>query len=231
MGEILRGRLSPGDRIVETKLAEQFNVSQAPVREALRDLELLGFVITSPFKGTSVRQLAVDDLVQIYPIRAVLEGLAARTAATRITEGTLRRLDALIIGMRSAVLRRDTDAAVNADIQFHALIVDASGNLVLSEIWQRMRFATTIHLHVTAKSEDARQRLGEKHMPILEALRARDGALAEQAMREHIEEATQIIYRAEGEQQAQRAAQQLSEKVQARGTRRGRPPRRQVDTA
>src|SRR5215212_1736713 len=84
--DILSGRLSPGTRIVETRLAQELGVSQAPVREALRDLELFGFVISSPFRGTQVREISNDDLVDIYPIRAALEGIAARSAATRIDE-------------------------------------------------------------------------------------------------------------------------------------------------
>src|SRR5215212_1684620 len=84
--DILTGRLPPGTRIIETRLAQEFGVSQAPVREALRDLELFGFVISSPFRGTQVREISTEDLVDIYPIRAALEGIAARSAATRIDE-------------------------------------------------------------------------------------------------------------------------------------------------
>ena len=64
--EILNGRLAPGERIVEMRIAQQFGVSQAPVREALRDLDLLGFVVSSPFRGAIVRQISVEELVQLY---------------------------------------------------------------------------------------------------------------------------------------------------------------------
>ncbi len=84
---ILNGRLPPGERIVEMRIAQQFGVSQAPVREALRDLDLLGFVVSSPFRGAIVRQISVEELVQLYPIRAVLEGLAARHAAASHRRG------------------------------------------------------------------------------------------------------------------------------------------------
>src|SRR3982751_1903886 len=90
---ILTGRLPPGTRIVETRLAQQFGVSQAPVREALRDLELFGFVVSSPFRSTQVRQISTDDLLEIYPIRASLESLAARAAAPRMTDEVLARLE------------------------------------------------------------------------------------------------------------------------------------------
>ena len=71
--DILSGRLPPGTRIVETRLAQQFGVSQAPVREALRDLAVFGFVVSSPFRGTQVRQISPAELLEIYPIRAALE--------------------------------------------------------------------------------------------------------------------------------------------------------------
>ena len=73
---IFSGDLHAGDRIVETAIARQLNVSQGPVREALRDLEMLGLVVSSPFRGTQVREISYQDLAEIYPIRAALEGLA-----------------------------------------------------------------------------------------------------------------------------------------------------------
>ena len=87
------------------RIAQQFGVSQAPVREALRDLDLLGFVVSSPFRGAIVRQISVEELVQLYPIRAVLEGLAARHAALRIDAATLKKLEGLLATMRTAAAR------------------------------------------------------------------------------------------------------------------------------
>src|SRR5262245_27683282 len=86
MPDILEGRLPPGERIIETRVAQQFDVSQAPVREALRDLEMFGFIDSSPFRGAVVRKMSPEELVQVYPIRAVLEGLAARDAAVRLDQ-------------------------------------------------------------------------------------------------------------------------------------------------
>jgi DNA-binding GntR family transcriptional regulator len=193
MKDILSGRLAPGDRIVETRIAQQFGVSQAPVREALRDLELFGFVLSSPFRGAMVRQYSIEDLVQVYPIRAVLEGLAARSAAACITPAALRRLEASVVTMRSAVLRRDLRSAVDADITFHQTVVEASGNPLIHEFWERTRLAISIYLTVLSKPYDQLQSLGERHLPILEALRAGNAAAAERTMREHIEEPLRIL--------------------------------------
>jgi DNA-binding GntR family transcriptional regulator len=185
--EILNGRLAPGDRIVETRIAQRFGVSQAPVREALRDLELFGFVVSVPFRGAIVRKVSVEDLVQIYPIRAVLEGLAAHDAATRIKPAGLKRLDRLLRAMRGAAARGDTRAEVDADFKFHLTIVEASGNWLLKQFWERMRLATTTFLTVS-KSHRSLHEIADRHAAVIEALRAHDPAAAEQAMRRHIEE-------------------------------------------
>jgi DNA-binding GntR family transcriptional regulator len=187
MEEILSGRLAPGDRLVETRIAQQYGVSQAPVREALRDLEMFGFIVSAPFRGAIVRQISVEDLVQIYPIRAVLEGLAAHEAATRIDAAGLRRLENLLVTMRNAAARGDNRAAVDADFAFHLAIVEASGNWLLKQTWERMRMATTTFLTVS-KSHHSLTEIAERHTPVLEALRARDPKAAEAVMRRHIDE-------------------------------------------
>jgi DNA-binding GntR family transcriptional regulator len=79
LARILDGVYAPGDRLVETQLAGELGVSQAPVREALRELETLRFVFSEPFKGTRVRGVSREEVVEIYPVRAALEGLAALT--------------------------------------------------------------------------------------------------------------------------------------------------------
>jgi DNA-binding GntR family transcriptional regulator len=185
--DILNGRLAPGSRIVETRIAQQFGVSQAPVREALRDLDLLGFVVSSPFRGAIVRQISVEELVQLYPIRAVLEGLAARHAAQRIDQATLKKLEGLVTTMRTAAARGDHRRAVEADFAFHLTIVEASGNRLLQQIWDRMRLATTTFLTVS-KSHHSLREIVERHAPVMDALRTHDPDAAERALRMHIEE-------------------------------------------
>ena len=185
--DILNGRLSPGDRIIEARVAEEFAVSQAPVREALRDLDVLGFVESSPFRGAVVRQISPEELLQLYPIRAVLEGLAAREAAMRIRPAALRKLQKLLETMRSVAAEGDERLAVQTDFAFHLTIVEASENRLLQQIWDRMRLATTTFLTVM-KSHHSLSEIAERHAAVLDALRAHDPSAAEQAMRRHIEE-------------------------------------------
>jgi len=188
--DILSGRLPPGTRIVETRLAQELGVSQAPVREALRDLELFGFVVSSPFRGTQVREISTEDLLEIYPVRAALEALGARAAATRIDDATLARLEESIAAMRLAAANGDHRAHVDADYAFHQTIIKASGNRVLEHMWQSMRLATTTFVthSMMQLTHVSLREIGERHVPVLEALRSRDPNLAEAAMRRHIED-------------------------------------------
>jgi DNA-binding GntR family transcriptional regulator len=184
---ILTGRLRPGTRIVETKLAQQFGVSQAPVREALRDLALYGFVVNSPFRGTRVRRITPEELLEIYPIRAALEGVAAAAAAARIDEATLNQLEDLIATMRDAAARNDQWAQVNADGAFHHTIITAAGNRMLEHVWQTMRLSVTTCVTHSLTHRSLHE-ITERHVPVLEALRSRDPVKAEAAIRRHIEE-------------------------------------------
>lgn len=215
---ILNGRLAPGERIVEMRIAQQFGVSQAPVREALRDLDLLGFVVSSPFRGAIVRQISVEELVQLYPIRAVLEGLAARHAASRIDPTTIRKLESLLATMRSAAARGDHRRAVEADFAFHLTIVKASGNRLLQQIWDRMRLATTTFLTVS-KSHHSLSEIAERHASVVDALRTQDPDAAERALRLHIEEPGQWL-RAALEQEAAEVEEQRITRKRRIGRRR-----------
>lgn len=185
--DILSGELPPGARIVEIRLAQQFGVSQGPVREALRDLELFGFVVSSPFRGTQVRKISTDDLLEIYPIRAALEGVAARTAALLIDDATLAHLEQLIAAMREAAARDDHRGEADADHAFHHAIVKASGNHMLEHVWQTMRLSITTCVTYSVTHRSLHE-IAERHVVVLDALRARDPDRAEAAMRRHIEE-------------------------------------------
>jgi DNA-binding GntR family transcriptional regulator len=185
--DILGGRLAPGARLVETRLAQQFGVSQGPVREALRDLELFGFVVSSPFRGTQVRKISTEELLEIYPIRAALEGVAARAAAVRIDQATLERLQELIGVMREAAARDDHRAEADADHNFHHAIVKASGNHMLEHVWQTMRLSITTCL-TTSITHRSLHEIAERHVAVVDALRSGDPDRAEAAVRRHIEE-------------------------------------------
>ncbi len=183
---ILNGTYGPGDRIVESQLAAEFGVSQAPVREALRELEALRFVESQPHRGARVRQVTSDELGQIYPVRAALEEVAGRAAAVRMSEDDLAALADELAGMRRAAESRDVHAQLHHDVRFHAIIVEASGNQVLIDVWRSLRVEARTLISVIRSDSDLRM-IAEMHRPILSALRFGDPDLAGKEMRAHIE--------------------------------------------
>lgn len=184
---IVSGEYAPGSRLVETRIADELGVSQAPVREALRDLEQLGLVVHESFRGCSVRDVSAAELLEAYPVRAALEGLAARLAAQRIEDDDLDRLAELIEAMRQATADNDASAETRADAEFHATIVRAANNTVLRHQWEQLlpHARTFISLALPASANGG---LAERHQPILDALRRRDPQLVEAAMHEHLED-------------------------------------------
>lgn len=187
---IASGELAPGERIVETRIASELGTSQAPVREALRDLELLRLVESEPFKGSRVRSFGNDELVEVFPVRAALEELAAQEATKRLA-GDVSALEAEVEAMRAAAAREDTNELVRHDIAFHRLIVEAAENPVLEQCWRSLGVEgrITISLYGTnIEPEDA----AELHVPLLEAIRSGKPRAAGRAARKHVEEFARI---------------------------------------
>jgi DNA-binding GntR family transcriptional regulator len=187
---IVSGELKPGERLVETRIASELGTSQAPVREALRDLELLRMVESEPFRGARVRGFGDDELIEVYPVRAVLEDLAAKEAAKRL-DGDVAVLEHEVEEMRAAAARGDVNALVRHDIGFHRLMVEAAGNPVLEQCWKSLGVEGRITISLYGTYVEPRE-AAEKHVPILEAIRARKPALAGREARKHVEEFARI---------------------------------------
>jgi DNA-binding GntR family transcriptional regulator len=185
LARILNGEYRPGDRLVELQIAQEFGTSQAPVRESLRELEALGFVESAPYRGTRVRAVTKDELAEIYPVRAALEEVAARAAAQRL-DGNVAALEAELAAMHNEADSGNLLEEVRHDVEFHRLIVAASGNRVLQDVWQSLRIEARTLISAIATEIDLHE-IAEMHRPVLEALAARDGMLAGRLIREHIE--------------------------------------------
>jgi DNA-binding GntR family transcriptional regulator len=183
---ILEGTYGPGERIVESAVAAEFGVSQAPVREALRDLEAMRFVESQPHRGARVREVSTEELIQIYPVRAALEEVAGREAAPRITEDELALLGDELAGMRRAADAGDLHALMVHDTRFHEIIVEASGNQVLVDVWRSLRVEAR-SLVSALKSHSDLQSIAELHRPVLQAVQFRDPEFLGREMRAHIE--------------------------------------------
>ena len=175
IARILDGTYAPGTRLKEMIVAHELNVSQAPVREALRELAALGLVETEHYRGTRVRGIDLKELREAYELRAEIEDAAARRAPP-CTEEDLAGLEADLAAMQTTVRLQQQDSYVGHVVDFHRRVVQMSGNALFLHAWERM--AWDIRARIAA------QRLGligiydEEHAAIIAALRAGDGERA-----------------------------------------------------
>ena len=188
---IVSGELEPGDRLVETRIAQELGTSQAPVREALRDLELLRLVESEPFRGSRVRGFGEKELVEVYPVRASLEELAARLAAENL-DGNVSALEAEYETMRVAARRGDINALVGHDIAFHRLIVEAADNSVLEQCWKSLGVEGRITLSLYGDYMEPGE-VAERHLPLLDAIRSQNPNAAGREARKHVEGFAKLV--------------------------------------
>lgn len=184
---ILDGEYPAGERLVETRIARELQVSQGSVREALRQLETGGLIEFTPNRGVTVRKATQIEYAEVALVRAVLEATAAELAATRGM--AIGPLEKQLVAMQEAVQGHDLRSWVAAAVQFHRLIVEGSGNSVLVLTWEGLNIeARTIQVALHPEVEIADQ--DSAHKAIVEALRARDAALAGALSRAHEESFT-----------------------------------------
>jgi DNA-binding GntR family transcriptional regulator len=197
LDRILSGQYPPGERLVETRIAQELGTSQAPVREALRELELLRFVESAPFRGSWVREVSDEELVEVYPIRAALEEVAAREAAKTLG-GDVAALEEEVRAMAAA---SDLQEQVEHDVRFHRLIVEASGNARLIEIWNSLQVEARTTITALRTGLDAKE-IAELHTPIVEALRRKNAKAAGREVRNHVEKFGRLMAEARRRQSA-----------------------------
>ncbi|MHA6345647.1 GntR family transcriptional regulator [Roseivivax sp. CAU 1761] len=193
LDEIRQGRLTSGDRLREIELSERLGVSRTPVREAIRQLEADGLITHVPRQGATIRALDYAEVMELYEMRAVLEGTAARLAARAASALEIEELAAL----NDELAGLGTDPrAVELNRQFHAALLDAAKNRFLARSMQSLQRALMILGPTTLTEPDRAAAAVTEHRAVLEALAARDGAAAEAAMRAHIEAAQRVRVRA-----------------------------------
>lgn len=181
---ILDGTLRAGDRIVETRLAQELGTSQAPIREALRALEPLGVVQSLPNRGARIRVLDARELAEIYLVRAELEGFAAGLAAPKL-KGNVGALELQIQAMNRAAAVNSLSRFAEANARFHRHVVEASGLTTLVEIWAMLDVKSRTMLAVTRSGQDL-SAVADSHWPIVAALETGKAAAARRAMRRHV---------------------------------------------
>jgi DNA-binding GntR family transcriptional regulator len=180
---ILASEYAPGDRLIEMSIAKEYGTSQGPVREALRELEILGFVRSEPHRGTYVRDAWQRGMLELYEVRAALEEFATRIATPFLTADT-SALQAEVDAMAAAAARNDVSGVVRHSERFHHIIIDASGNKLLENVWSGLSIVDHTELTMVALPIDLTT-VAVIHQPIVDAIAAGDVELACRVSREH----------------------------------------------
>lgn len=190
--EILAGHYPPGSRIVETRVARELGTSQAPVREALRDLEALGVVEINAFRGARVRHPTKAELLEAYGIRAELESLGGRLALPRMSDADLEELQGYLEDMRRAADAGDTHGEAVVDVRFHARVLEIAGNRTLERVWRYLEPLSRTYITLLGPGANARQ-IADLHGPIIAALRSHDPEMVVAAYHQHFEAAGEMF--------------------------------------
>lgn len=190
---IRKGILKPGERLMEIQLADELGVSRTPVREAIRKLELEGYVIMMPRRGTYVANLSIRDVNEVFEIRTSLDSLASGLAAERITDEELESLQRLLVLIGEYIESNNMDKIVETDMQFHDLLYQASRNTRLVGIIYNLREQLT-RFRATSMSFPGRLKATlEEHRRIVEAIAQGEVKEAQQAAEYHMEKSEQTL--------------------------------------
>jgi DNA-binding GntR family transcriptional regulator len=191
---ILAGMLAPDEKITEEIIAELFSVSRTPVREAIREIEKEGLIITLPRIGTVVKHWDFQDFIDLYKVASALEGLAARLAAeSRIPQGSAMLMKNLIEKIKESDMERDRLAFEQYNYEFHMTIARCTGNTYLEEatdmILSKIRLVRPCVFPSLPYNTAQFQTIYKAHTQIYEAILSGDVTAAEKFAKEHISQA------------------------------------------
>lgn len=186
--EIVTGTAAPGDLLAEAAVAQRLGVSRVPVREALFTLEREGLVEFSPTGRAFVKDLTPDDFEELYLLRLALEPLSARLACASVKQDTCA-LEANLNATRRA---RSVQDVTRLDLEFHEIILAASGNARLLKLWRSLRgelelWLGRLHRRHQLQTRDTLKQTVESHRGIIECFQTQTPAACERLLREHVQ--------------------------------------------
>jgi len=190
---IRRGRLVPGQRLVEADIMREVSASRGRVREALQRLSTEGLVTIEEFRGASVKQFSRDEIRQIYRARMALEGLAARDFADSEAAELKRRFAGVQEALNALEHTGDHERFARLNDEWHRLIIEGSGNHYIASFVERLRVPIYRLLFSSFYNAQRIDRANAGHRRISEAILAGRGKEAERLMREHIEEGLEAL--------------------------------------
>ncbi|MEG0307037.1 MAG: GntR family transcriptional regulator [Clostridium sp.] len=186
---IFSNLIKPGERLIENSIAQAMGVSRTPVREALRQLESEGLATNIPRKGAVVKGICCEDAMDIYDIREVLEGLAARGACLHISRIEIRELREIITMMETCIKNNEEEEYVKCHDRFNKIILNSCKNkrlvVDMEYIYEYLKSLRKVSLLTSERRISALK----EHTEIVDAIEVGDDKLAETITREHIRNA------------------------------------------
>ncbi len=172
---IVSGRFQPGDRLVEEDICHQLGVSRGPVREALRQLEQEGLVVSFPYRATEVIGVSHEEVREVLiPIRLTLERFAFRHALPLLTTEDFAALEGLVATMAQAARAGALERIVEADVRFHELVLERSGQLHCLQIWRTISPRVRAYFYRVSPRHTSLEEIADEHRELLDALLTRD---------------------------------------------------------
>lgn len=190
---ILGRKIPPGQKLVVRVLAEDLGLSPTPVKEALSALEREGLVVAVPHRGYFVLEPSLEDVREIYSLREVLEGLAARLSVENDGKVLVKKLEKLFNKQREAADRRDIEAYGDLDLAFHRCLWEASGSKRLLAAAETIDGQIRMLINSSAAIPGRLPKSRAEHEAILQAVRDKNSEAAEVTMRTHVRNAGQAL--------------------------------------
>lgn len=189
--KILSGEYYDGYRLVETKIAKDFGISQSPVREALRELEVMGLVEAKPYSGCYVRAIDEQGLQQIFDLRSLLECFAASAGICNLSEEDISHMESVLKQMEDAAMEQNKADLVEYDVEFHSVVISAADNPILERVWKLV--GATQWTALTINSHADLRYFPESHKVLLEHAKAHDPAGYQKELANHFKYAAETI--------------------------------------
>jgi len=182
---ILAGEYAPGDKLNEAALALKLGVSRGPVREAFRMLDEAGLVRTEKNRGVFVRDIPLDEAIEIFELRATMEELVGRRLAGSMTAAQQQEIESLVHAMEDAVKTADSHNYHLLNLQFHDRLVEMAGNRKLAAIYRKLVKEISLFRRLNLAGRNVLPVSAHAHWEILEAIKSGDADTAGRALFEH----------------------------------------------
>jgi phosphonate utilization transcriptional regulator len=183
---ILQGEFAPGSKLIEAALAERMGVSRGPVREAFRMLEEAGLVRNEKNRGVFVRDIPIDEAVEIFDLRAAMDELVGRRLAKHITPVQMKELKGLVDAMEKAVKAEDARQYHLLNLTFHDRLVEMAGNSKLTSIYRKLIKELSLFRRLNLADGWLLPISASEHRQIIKAIASGDEQAAGRAMFDHV---------------------------------------------